>query len=185
MACTYVSYVFINNSGLFSKVYFPRLIMPIAIVLFRLISFLVNFCMFLGFLLVFHLRGANIAPGWWAFATPLVLCQTIALAIGIGSLAAALTARYRDMIHVLSYLLGFWMYATPIVYPLSAIPYPWRLLFFLNPMTSVVEVFRHGWLGTGEIHFAIWAVNAVTTAVVLGAGIVAFNYTEKTVIDTV
>jgi len=182
---TYVSNVFIQNAGLFGKVYFPRLIIPISIALFRSVNLVVNFTLFLAFLAYFMWRGATVQPNLWVLATPLLVLHTVTLAFGIGLLASAFTTRYRDVIQAFSYLMSFWFYATPIIYPFSQVPEPFKWLFFLNPMSSVVEVFRHGFLGASTIDFRLWAVNVATTLAILVIGVVAFNYTEKTVIDTV
>jgi lipopolysaccharide transport system permease protein len=182
---TYVSNTFISNSGLFGKVYFPRLIVPISIALFRMINLVVNYGLFIAFLLFFMWRGANVNPNWWVLATPLLVLHTVTLAFGIGLFASAFTTRYRDVVQAFGYLMSLWMYATPIIYPFSQVPERWKWLFFLNPMSSVVEVFRHAYLGTSTINFSLWAVNAVTTGVIFVMGVIAFNYTEKTVIDTV
>ncbi len=182
---TYVSNVFITSSGLFGKVYFPRLIVPISIALFRMTNLIVNFGLFIAFLLFFMWRGANAQPNWWVLATPLLILHTVTLAFGIGLFASAFTTRYRDVVQAFGYLMSLWMYATPIIYPFSQVPERWKWLFFLNPMSSVVEVFRHAYLGTSSINFSLWAVNALTTAVIFVVGVIAFNYTEKTVVDTV
>lgn len=182
---TYVSNTFISNAGLFGKVYFPRIIVPISIALFRMINLAVNLSLFLAFLAYFWWRGANVNPNIWVLALPLLILHTVTLAFGIGLFASAFTTRYRDVVQAFGYLMSLWMYATPIIYPFSQVPERWKWLFFLNPMTSVVEVFRHAFLGTSSINFTLWAVNACTVALVLCAGLLAFNYTEKTVVDTV
>jgi lipopolysaccharide transport system permease protein len=181
---TVVSNVFISNVSLFSKVYFPRLIVPISISLYRLVNLTVNFSLFVAFLLFFMWRGANVQPNWWVLATPLLVLHTATLAFGVGILASALTTRYRDVVQAFGYLMSLWMYATPIIYPFSQVPERWKWLFFLNPMSSIVEIFRHAYLGTSSVDFSLWAVNALTTATIFVVGVFAFNYTEKTVVDT-
>jgi lipopolysaccharide transport system permease protein len=184
LSTTYVSNVFVNNAGLFGKVYFPRMIIPMAIVGFRLINFVVNFVLLLGFIVLYYFRGVPIEINWWALATPLLLAQTIVLALGVGTLTSCLNARYRDLMQAIAYFFAVWMYATPIIYPLSAVPPRWHWLFAINPLTSIVEVFRHGWLGAGTVPLKIWAINIVTTVFMFFVGVTAFSYTDKTVVDT-
>jgi lipopolysaccharide transport system permease protein len=149
-----------------------------------MINLVVNFALFIGFLLFFMWRGANVQPNLWILATPLLILHTMILAFGVGILASAFTTRYRDVIQAFGYLMSLWLYATPIIYPFSQVPERWKWLFYLNPMTSVVEVFRHAFLGTSTIDFGLWAINVLTTLAVFVVGVIAFNYTEKTVIDT-
>ena len=182
---TFVSNAFIANSSLFSKVYFPRLIVPISSALFRLVNIGVNYAMFLAFLFFFWWHGSKVEPNLWVLATPLLVLQAGVLAFGVGLFASAFTTRYRDVIQAFGYMMSLWMYATPIIYPMSTVPERFKWLFFFNPMTSVIEVFRHAYLGTGSIDFKLWIVNAATTIVMLIAGLLAFSYTEKTVVDTV
>lgn len=182
---TLISSSFITNVGLFSKVYFPRLIVPIAGALFRMVSLAVNFSIFIAFLLFFTWYGAPVQPNLWVLATPLLVLHTMTLAMGVGTLASAFTTRYRDVVVAFNYVISFWLYVTPIIYPFSQVPERFKWLFYLNPMTSVVEVFRHAYLGVSSIDFSLWAVNAATTVVVFVVGVIAFNYTEKTVVDTI
>jgi lipopolysaccharide transport system permease protein len=182
---TYVSNVFLTSAGLFGKVYFPRFIVPISISLVRLINLAVNYALFLSFLCYFLWRGAKVEPNLWILATPLLVLQTVTLAVGIGLFASAFTTRYRDVIQAFGYLMSIWMYATPIIYPYSQVPERFKWLFHLNPMASVVEIFRHGHLGTSSVDLTLWLVNAVIAALVFVTGVIAFNYTEKTVVDTV
>ena len=180
-----VSNTFVSNAALFGKIYFPRLVMPISVVLFRMISLAVNFSLFVCFLLTFIVLGAKVQPNAWILATPLLVLQVMALAFGVGILASACTTRYRDVVQAFSYLLSLWMYATPIIYPISQVPDSWQWLFYVNPMSSVVEIFRHAYLGTASVNLTLWAVNAATTVVFLVIGVIAYNYTAKTVVDTV
>lgn len=185
MTTTFVSNSFISNAGLFGKVYFPRLIVPIATSLFRLIGLGINFALFLFFMAFFALRGTAVTPNLWVLAAPLVIFQVVLLAFGMGTLVSSLTTRFRDMVQAIGYFFAIWMYATPIIYPLSQVPEKWKWLFFLNPMTSPIEIFRYGFLGSGSVNYTLWATNVATTLVILFIGIIAFNYTEKTVVDTV
>lgn len=182
---TYVSQTFINNVGVFGKVYFPRLIAPISTVIFRMVSLLVNYVVFVSFLIIFTLSGADVRPNWWILATPIIVAQVCLLAFGVGAIASAFTTRARDMVQAFGYLITIWMYATPIIYPLSSVSGGYKYLYYLNPMTSMIEVFRYAYLGSGGgVNLILWAVNTVEILVILTIGVFAFNYTEKTVVDT-
>lgn len=185
MIATFVSNVFITNAGLFGKVYFPRMVVPVSITMFRSVGLIVNYTLFICFLLFFMWRGADVRPNMWILATPLLIVHTAVLGLGVGLFASAFTTRYRDLVQAFSYLITLWMYASPIIYPLSKVPAGVQWLYYLNPMTSVIEIFRYAYLGAGSVNITLWATNAVITLVIFILGVLAFNYTEKTVTDTV
>lgn len=185
MTATFVSNVFITNAGLFGKVYFPRMVVPVSIAIFRSVGLIVNYTLFICFLLFFMWRGADVRPNMWILATPLLIVHTVVLGLGVGLFASAFTTRYRDLVQAFSYLITLWMYASPIIYPLSKVPAGVQWLYYLNPMTSVIETFRYAYLGAGSVNITLWATNAVITLVIFILGVLAFNYTEKTVTDTV
>lgn len=179
------SNTFIANAGIFGKVYFPRLTVPLSLVITSLLQFLIQFGLFLAFLGYFYLRGASLRPNAWLLFTPVLLAQMAALGLGVGIIVSSLTTRYRD----LSFLIGFgvqlWMYATPVVYPLSAVPVRWQWLLALNPMTAIVETFRHGFLGGGTLRPAFLGLSAGITLLLLFVGLLLFGRAEKTFMDTV
>jgi lipopolysaccharide transport system permease protein len=177
-----------GNAGIFSKVYFPRLIPPLAMCGSSLIAFLVQFAVFLAFWLGHFLA----APAGTAFhfnaslaLLPLLLVQTAALGLGVGLVLSAITAKYRDLQQLTGYLLQIWMYATPVIYPLSRIPARWRWLVDLNPMSSIVELTRVILLGVGSVTPAGCAVSLLFTAGVLAGGIVLYQRMARTFVDTV
>ena len=182
---TTTSNTFISNAGIFGKVYFPRLVVPISVVITNLLSFAIQFCLFLVFLTYFYLTGSPVHPTIWVLLLPLLLVQMAALGLGMGILISSMTTKYRDLVMALSFGVQLWMYATPIVYPLSQIPVKWQWLFAFNPMTAIVETFRYIFLGSGGIHPWMLAVSVVMTVLILAAGIVLFNRIEKTFMDTV
>ncbi len=179
----------LNNAYIFSKVYFPRLVVPFSIVISNLGAFVVQAVTFLIFWIIFKVAGpgaGHFEIKWQlALFAPLVLAQTALLGLGTGLLVSALTARYRDIVHLTGFLTQLWMYATPVVYPLSVVPERWRWVAAANPMTFVVEFYRTAFLGTGSITLSL-AVGSfgVTLAVLLG-GLTLFNRVEKTFVDTV
>lgn len=181
-----VANTFTANAGIFSKVYFPRLTMPIATTLSALINFGVQFVMFLLLLAVYCVRG-EAHPNWLLLPLlPLLLAQVALLALGCGIIVSSLTTRYRDLVVVVSFGVQLWMYATPVVYPLSMITdRRLRLALMLNPMTAPVETFRAIFLGGTAVSPALWAAALLWTAVLLLVGAALFSKVEKTFVDTV
>ena len=178
------SNTFLGNAGLFGKVYFPRMVTPISASLSKLITFGEQFLLFLLFAFRYLAIG-KVRVTWWALATPFLLLELACLAMGTGMILASLTAKYRDLQVLVSFGMQLWMYATPIVYPLSQIPEKWSWLFWWNPVASVVECFRCGWLGSGSGSVCQLGVGAVITAVVLMIGMLLFNRTQRNFMDTI
>jgi lipopolysaccharide transport system permease protein len=182
---TSTSNTFGVNAGLFGKVYFPRLCIPLSIVIANLISFGIRFGVFLGFWLYFFLTGANIHMTIWVLSTPILVLILAALGLGFGIIVSSLTTKYRDLQQLVIFGVTLWMYATPVVYPISSVQGIWRLLLLLNPMTSVVEYFRLAFLGASAIS-PIWLLYSfIFTVVTLLIGILVFTHVESTFIDTV
>ncbi|MES2535067.1 MAG: ABC transporter permease [Pseudomonadota bacterium] len=176
---------FTDNAAVFGKVYFPRLAVPISIVITNLLTFFIQFSALLAFIAYFYFSGAYIKPNIWILATPLLLIQTAALALGIGLVISSLTTRYRDLTFLIGFGIQLWMYATPIVYPISQVGEKWRGLLALNPMSSIVETFRYAYLGSGGVIFEHILISATMTAAILCVGIILFSRAEKTFMDTV
>ena len=177
-----------GNAGMFSKVYFPRLIPPLAMCGSSLIAFLVQFAVFTAFWIyhwVFTPFGAALHLDWSVALLPLLILQTAALGLGVGLVLSAITAKYRDLQQLTSYLLQLWMYATPVIYPLSRIPQKWQWVANLNPMASIVELSRVILLGVGQVTFAGLALSLGLTAAILAAGIVLYQRMARTFVDTV
>ena len=179
------SNTFISNAGIFGKVYFPRLVTPISIVISNLISFAIQFVFFLAFWLFFFMRGSAISFTAWAFTLPLLVLLMAGLGLGFGIIISSLTTKYRDLTYLVGFGVGLWMYVTPVIYPVSAIPERWRWLATFNPISPVIETFRAGFLGAGQSSWLRLGYSYVFMLVVLFIGIVIFNRVEKTFIDTV
>lgn len=178
------------NAAMFGKVYFPRVIVPAAAALSNLIAFAVQAVTFLliyvGFLVFSPAVRAVIHPDWVALALlPLLLAQTALFALGAGLLLSALSAKYRDLQHAIPLLVQLWLFATPIIYPLSQLSPKAQWLAALNPLTSIVETFRLGFFGVGTVAPGPMAFSVGVTLVVLLAGFAAFQHVERTVVDTV
>ena len=182
---TTTSMTFIANARLFGKVFFPRLAVPVSILISNMISFVIQFAFFLLFVACFYLRGAPIYPNVWMLLTPILLLLMAGLGLGFGIVVSALTTRYRDLVYLVTFGMQLFMYATPIVYPLSAVPAAYHWLALANPMTPIIETFRYAFLGAGTADVLYLAYSAVFTLVLLLFGILLFNRVERTFMDTV
>ncbi|MCX5706437.1 MAG: ABC transporter permease [Candidatus Omnitrophica bacterium] len=178
----------VSNAHLFGKVYFPRLIPPIAVVISNFFSFILELIVFLVFIFYFKfftLADSKIQPNFIIFLLPLLVIQIAILSMGIGLWISALTAKYRDLIFLMGFLTQLWMYATPVIYPASMVSQKWRIFIVVNPMSSVVEAFRYAFLGVGLLRVDYLLFSAVATLVIFLSGLLVFNKAEKTFIDTV
>jgi len=179
------SNTFNSNADIFGKVYFPRIAVPIANVIISLLQFLIQFIIFIIFLLYFKGQGSLINPNMNVFLLPLIILQMAILGLGFGILISSLTTKYKDLVFVMSFFVQLWMYATPIVYPLSIIPEKYRFLAAMNPMTSVVETFRGAFLGVSTITTDHIIVSVVVTIFIFIIGFLLFHRIEKSFMDTV
>lgn len=182
---TKTSTVFKDNANIFGKVYFPRLIMPLSIVTSCLVRFGVQFLLFIIMMFYFYLTGSSFQITYAILFFPLMVLLMAMLGLGLGLIITALTTRYRDLSFLLVFGVQLLMYGTPIVYPLSFASEKYKTLIQLNPMTSIVEVFRYAFLGKGS--FTTWGIwyTVVFTLVILLLGILIFNKTEKNFVDTI
>ncbi len=177
---------FTANAGVFGKVYFPRLTMPISNVLSSAISFCIQLAIFLAFWIFYVITG-DVAPNYAALPLLIpVILQLGCLALGCGIIISSLTTKYRDLSILVGFGVSLWMYITPIVYPISTLGDGWmRTILLINPVTCGVEAFRYIFLGQGMLDPLWWGVSAGVTIVVLFLGIILFNRVEKTFMDTV
>jgi len=174
-----------GNAGIFGKVYFPRLSIPISVVFSNLISFSIRFGMFLLFWVYFLASGSVIHPNWWILSLPLLVLIMALMGLGFGIIISSLTIKYRDLQQLVGFGVQLLMYATPVIYPLSTIPGAWRWLIMANPMTSVVEVFRLAFLGVSAVDPIFLLYSAGFAVVVFISGLLIFNHVEHTFVDTV
>jgi lipopolysaccharide transport system permease protein len=178
----------VANAGLFGKVYFPRLIVPLSGVVSNFISFFIQLTSFFCILTIYRWSHPTVtcAPRWEAVIfSPLILLQLAAFSLGIGLWLAALTAKFRDFTVLSGFLLQLWMYLTPIILPLAKVPPQWHIYVALNPVTMPVETFRFLLLGTGWVNNSLLLVSLGATAVALVSGLLVFNRIEKNFVDTV
>jgi lipopolysaccharide transport system permease protein len=179
------SNTFSANAGIFGKVYFPRLSIPISVVLSNLISFIIRFAIFLLFMVYFILVGSDIHPNWWILSLPLLVLLMALMGLGFGIIVSSLTTKYRDLQQLVSFGVQLLMYATPVIYPLSTVKGSWRWLILANPMTPIVEIFRLSLLGVSAINPVSLLYSGAFTAVIFLAGALIFNHVETTFMDTV
>ncbi len=182
---TKTSTVFKDNADIFGKVYFPRLIMPLSIVLSNLVRFGVQFMLFLLVMGYYAYHGAAFHPTWAIFLFPVVVVLMAAMGLGVGMIISAMTTKYRDLAFLLAFGVQLLMYATTVIYPLSAAPVRYRWLIAANPMTELIETFRYGFLGTGSFSWASLGYSALLTVLFLLFGTIIFNKVEKSFVDTV
>jgi len=180
------SNTFSANANLFGKVYFPRLAVPVSILISNLVAFAIQFGFFVVFIIFFAVRGADLHPNWgWIALSPLLILIMAGLGLGLGIIVSSLTTKYRDLRFLVSFGVQLLMYATPVIYPVSAIPERFRWIILANPMTPIVEAFRFAFLGAGslDIGHLLYSFGFMIGVVVLGSLI--FNRVERTFMDTV
>ncbi|MEE0675614.1 MAG: ABC transporter permease [Ruminococcus sp.] len=176
---------FLGNAHLFGKVYFPRLIMPIAGVMYYGLTFFIQFVVFLILVLIYMFTGSAVHINAVAILLPVLLLQTASLGIGTGLIISSVTTKYRDLNVLVGFGVSLWMYITPVVYPVSQIPDFLGWLAYANPVAPIMETFRYAFLGSGSFNPLYWGFSLCVTAVVLLFGVLVFNRVEKNFIDTV
>ncbi len=183
---TKTSGTFINNANIFGKVYFPRLVTPLSIVVSNLVQFSIQFLLFFIFFGYYLAKGAAIHPDWLLIVvlTPVLLLLMALLGLGSGILVSSMTTKYRDLNFLITFGVQLAMYGTPVIYPLANIPHKYRLWIELNPMSAIIETFRSIYLG-GAIPWDLLGVSTAVTLVLLMVGVAVFNRVEKTFMDTV
>ena len=188
------SNTFVANSGIFGKVYFPRLVMPVANVISNLLQLGIQFSFFTIVYVVYSIIDPNCSAHltWYALLLPVIIVMLAGLALGFGMIISSMTTKYRDLQVLFSFLVSLWMYATPIVYPLSQTNgmvwngIPVHTLMCLNPVTPIIETFKYGFLGAGEFVGWGWLLYSfIFMCILLALGIVVFNKVQKSFMDTV
>jgi lipopolysaccharide transport system permease protein len=182
---TKTSTVFKDNANIFGKVYFPRLIMPLSIVVSNLVRFGVQFLLLLLVMAFYAVNGASFHPTWAISLFPVIVVLMAALGLGSGMIISAMTTKYRDLAFLLTFGIQLLMYATTVIYPLSSTSEKYRWLIEANPMTSLIETFRYGFLGKGTFSWYSIGYSALVTLVLLILGTIIFNKVEKDFVDTV
>lgn len=183
---TDVAGTFQTNSALFGKVYFPRLVAPVSKVVSKLFRFVLQLTTFIFVYIMYNIKGAGLCPTWYLCLFPVVLLTIQGLALGLGLIISSLTTKYRDLTNFFGTFVSLWMYATPIVYPLSYVTNPTlHKIMLLNPMTSLIETFKVGAYGAGSFSWYTLAYSMGVTFVLLIIGIALYNRKQKYFIDTI
>ena len=179
------STVFTANAGMFGKVYFPRLIMPLSIVASSLMKFAVQFGIFILVLLYYVIFTDTVQPNAWMLLTPVLILLMAMFALGLGMIFSSMTTKYKDLTFLLAFGIQLFMYITPVIYPVSALPEKFRFIVYLNPLSPIFECFRYAFLGAGSFDpmALVWSGILITSLLVLGT--VIFNKVEKSFMDTV
>ena len=178
------SNVFVGNAGIFGKVYFPRLVMPITIVISNLMRFGVQFLLFIVVFFYYWYKG-EVTPNWWVLFTPIFILMMSLFALGVGMIFSSLTTKYRDLSMLLTFGISLYMYATPVIYPTSMLSAKIQPYAKYNPLTGIFEGFKYAWMGVGEFNPIMLVYSSVIILILLAIGTVIFNKVEKGFMDTV
>ena len=176
---------FVKNSGLFGKVYFPRIVTPLSIVSSNLVKFSIQFILFMGVFFYYYLTNDSIQPNFTLFFLPVYILILAIMSLGFGLIISAMTTKYRDLTFLIQFGIQLWMYITPVIYPISQIPEKYRWVIMVNPVSSVVEAFKYGFTGSGDFYLKGIIYSAVFALVLFIISVAIFNRTEKTFMDTV
>ncbi|WP_242696225.1 ABC transporter permease [Longitalea luteola] len=182
---TKTSTVFRDNANIFGKVYFPRLIMPLSIVMSNLVKFGVQLLLFILVMVWYIIKGENVHPNEYLLLFPVIVLLLALQGLGFGLIVTALTTKYRDLAFLITFGIQLAMYATPVIYPLSAAPQQFKEIIALNPLSGLIEAFRYGFLGTGHFYPGYFYYSVCFSIIVVLAGLIIFNKTEKNFVDTV
>ena len=179
------SNVFTSNQSIFGKVYFPRLTVPIAVIIGELVKFLIQFVLFLVMFIFYILKGYTNFLSLRLLLIPVIVLWITIMAMGIGLIISAITTKYHDLAKALSFFLSLFMYATPVVYPLSEVPEKYKFLFYFNPVSAPMECFRIVCFGSGSIPMYMIVFSVICTLIFAFGGIVLFNKNERTFVDVI
>lgn len=181
---TGTSNTFVGNANIFGKVYFPRLVTPISIVISNLMRLGVQILLFI-IVWAYYLSKGEIHPNIWVLATPFLIVLMVIFALGAGMIFSSLTTKYKDLGMLLGFGVSLYMYATPVIYPTSSLSGPFKKLAYYNPLTGIFECFKYGWLGAGDFSPLMLGISTAIILILFAIGLVIFNKVEKTFMDTV
>jgi lipopolysaccharide transport system permease protein len=179
------SNTFVSNAAIFGKVYFPRLTVPVSIVISNLVSFGIQLLMFIGFLVYYYFHGMSVHINTTLLLFPILIVLMAGMGLGLGIVISSMTTKYRDLQYLIAFGIQLLMYATPVIFPLSFFGGKLRTLVLLNPMTSIVETFKYAFLGSGTFNWFYLLYSAGFTLIILIIGIILFNKVERSFMDTV
>jgi lipopolysaccharide transport system permease protein len=179
------SSTFTANAGIFGKVYFPRLIVPLSTVTSNLVRMGIQFLLFVAVYLYFVLTGVQVAPNIYILLIPVLIFMLAGLALGFGIIISSMTTKYRDLTILFSFIVHLWMYATPVIYPLSTMSPERQWIMAINPVTSIIEAFKYATMGVGTFHWGMLGYSFGFMVALLALGVVVFNKVQKSFMDTV
>ncbi|HOG05547.1 MAG TPA: ABC transporter permease [Paludibacter sp.] len=179
------SSTFTANQHIFGKVYFPRLIVPLSTVTSNLVRMGIQFILFVIVYVYYIIIGAAVQPNAYAFLFPVLIVMLAGLSLGFGIIISSMTTKYRDLTILFTFIVQLWMYATPVIYPMSTMPEKYRWAIELNPLTSIFEAFKYGMLGVGEFSWGSLGYSFAFTIILLAIGVVVFNKVQRSFMDTV
>lgn len=179
------SSTFTTNQAIFGKVYFPRMIVPLATVTSNLVRMGIQFLLFIAVYIYYLIIGVGVAPNIYILLLPLLILMLAGLALGFGIIVSSLTTKYRDLTILFTFFVSLWMYATPVIYPLSTMSEKRQWIMALNPVTGIMEAFKYGALGVGTFDWGMLAYSFGFMVVLLAVGIVVFNKVQRSFMDTV
>jgi len=185
---TKTSDTFLTNQAIFGKVYFPRLIAPLSVTITGLIKMFIQFGLFTVVYLVYLYNGTPVRPNFHAFLFPVLIFILAALSLGFGILISSLTTKYRDLKFLIVFAVQLWMYASPVIYPLSVMKGSYEKYMWLiqaNPVTAVLETFKYGFLGNGTFSWLALAYSFVFSILILFTGVLVFNKVERSFMDVI
>lgn len=179
------SQTFITNSNIFGKVYFPRIVVPLSIVISNLLKLLIQFGLFILILIYYLFQNYAITPNIYMLLLPLNIFMLAGLGLGFGILFSSLTTKYRDLVYLLTFGITLWQYATPIIYPLSSIPNDKKWIVMLNPLTAIIESFKFGFLGVGTFNIYNYLYSFSFTIVLVIISVIIFNKVQRSFMDVI
>jgi len=179
------SATFTTNQNIFGKVYFPRLIVPLSTVSSNLARMGIQFLLFIAVYAYFLIMDVKVAPNIYALLIPVLIIMLAGLALGFGILISSMTTKYRDLTILFTFIVQLWMYATPVIYPLSTMSPKMQKIMSINPLTSIVETFKYGTMGVGTFSWASLSYSFIFILGLLAVGIVVFNKVQRSFMDTV
>jgi lipopolysaccharide transport system permease protein len=179
------SSTFLSNAGIFGKVYFPRLVSPISVIISSMVQLGIQLLLLTVFMIYYTLSGYEIQINSHLLYIPLLIINLALMGLGFGIIFSALTTKYRDLSNLMSFGVQLWMYITPVIYPSSAVPEKYRIFVFINPVAPLVEAFKYGLIGVGEFNPGRLVYSVSFTLILLFIGVILFNRTEQNFMDTV
>lgn len=179
------SNIFRANAGIFGKVYFPRLVSPLSVVISSLVQLVVQFGLLITIMLIYYFKGTPIPLNQYTLLIPAIIIVLAFMALGFGIIISSATTKYRDLTNFMSFGVQLWMYATPIIYPVSTVPDQFQFIVKYNPVAPLIEAFKYGLIGAGQVDWGGLLYSLIFTIVVVVLGILIFNKVEQSFMDTV